>query len=828
MRISVNWLRELLPDLDADAEEIADRLSERAVPVEELVRVGEGLDDLLVARVRETRPHPNADRLTLCRVDPGDGDEVDVVCGAPVIHEGVHYPWVPPGGRLPGGMEVEAREIRGERSAGMLCSEHELGLGPDESGILALPRGVEAGQSLGEALGLPDTCLVLDLTPNRVDLAGHVGVAREVAPDGSDGPVLRSLDGPGWTPRWREGSESADAAGVTVTVESPDRCPRYLGAVIRGVEVGDSPAWLAGRLRALGARPVNNVVDATNWVLHELNQPLHAFDLGTVEGPEIRVRPAEQGEELRTLDGKERTLSPEATVIADARSPVGLAGVMGGEESEVTADTADVFLECACFDPSSTRDTARSVDLSTDASYRFERGVDPRAQEEALARCVELILATAGGEAVEDAVRIGGGPEPRREVTLRPSRVRQVLGRDVPPPKLRRLLEPLGFEEAEGSGETSAPADARLAFSVPGWRGDVEREIDLVEEVARRQGYESFPTERRAFRPSTVPSDPTWERAERVRRWLSGRGLLEARSLSLVPEERVDGERAVPLLHPLSEDEDHLRDALVPPLLDRAEHNFSRGRRSVRLYEIGTVFRRREAGADAEASERLPAEEMRAAALLTGRRRPEHWSDGDGAVDLWDVKALASEIADLWLHGEIVAGGEPPSDYPGVVPLGADRWLGPERFWLLDDGGHAVGVAGRVRPEAVETPDWAGPVFALELRLRSVQVGETPVHRELSTYPAVRWDLAFTVDEEVPVAEVEASIRDAAPGAILEGLRLFDVYRGEEIEEGRRSLAWRFTFRADDRTLEDREVEEAISDIVDDLEGRYGVRVRTS
>jgi len=828
MRISVNWLRELLPGLDADAEEIADRLSERAVPVEELVRVGEGLDDLVVARVRETRPHPNADRLTLCRVDPGEGDEVDVVCGAPVIHEGVHYPWVPPGGRLPGGMEIEAREIRGERSAGMLCSEHELGLGPDESGILALPQGVEAGQSLGEALGLPDTCLVLDLTPNRVDLAGHVGVAREVAPEGSEGPVLRPFGEGDWSPTWSEGEDAARAAGVSVAVEAPERCPRYLGAVIRDVEVGESPAWLAGRLRALGARPVNNVVDATNWILHELNQPLHAFDLAAVDGDEIRVRPAEAGEELRTLDGKGRTLDPDATVIADADAPVGLAGVMGGEESEVTGRTTDVFLECAFFDPASTRSTARSVELSTDASYRFERGVDPRAQEEALIRCVELILATAGGEAAGEAVRIGGPPEPRRRVALRPGRVRQVLGRDVPPPALRRLLAPLGFDETDESGAEDGPSDARLVFSVPGWRGDVEREIDLVEEVARRQGYESFPTERRAFRPSTVPSDPTWDRAERVRRWLSGRGLLEARSLSLVPGDRVNADRAVPLLHPLSEDEDHLRDALVPPLLDRVEHNFSRGRRSVRLYEIGSVFRRREAGQDAAASERLPAEEMRAAALVSGRRRPEHWSDGDGEVDLWDLKALAAEVAELWLGGEIVAGGDAPGEYPGVVPLGVDRWLGPERFWLLDDGGHVVGAAGRVRPEAVETPEWGGPVFALELRLRSVRVDETPVHRELSTYPAVRRDLAFTVDEDVPVAEVAAAIREAAPAPILEDLRLFDVYRGEELEEGRRSLGWRFTFRADDRTLEDREVEEAISDIVDALEERYGVRVRAS
>jgi len=818
MRVSVRWLRDLVPGLEGGAQELADRLSMAATGVEEILEVGGGLDGIVVARVLEVEPHPDADRLSLCRVDAG-GEPVEVVCGAPVIEAGALYPFVAPGRSLPDGLVIEERAIRGVTSHGMLCSERELGLGGDASGILRLPDGLEPGQDLAEALGLPDESLDLEITPNRVDLACHLGVARELAAEQGLEARLPRLGGPGWEPAWSDGEGEASAAGVTVRIEDPERCGRYLGAVVRGVRVGPSPAWLQGRLRAVGARPINNVVDATNYVLREMNQPLHAFDLGTLRGAEIRVRAAGKGERLVTLDGKERKLGPEATVIADAEGPVALAGVMGGEASEVTDGTTDLFLECAWFDPTHTRHTARSVDLSTDASYRFERGVDRRAAEAALARCVELVLATAGGTADEGAVRVGPLPGPRTGLPLRPSRVRQVLGLDLDADRIAALLAPLGFERTDEGGSAETPT-----FLVPGWReGDVTREADLVEEVARRHGYEAFPSELRRVRPSAVPADPAFARSDLVRRVFVARGFLEARSSSLVSRAEADPERPLGLLHPLSAEEGYLRGALVPVLLRRLEHNFARGERDVRLYEIGTAFRRRE-----DAGGEVPAEEsLRAGAVLTGRRRPEHWSEAVPDVDVWDLKGLAEAVAVALFGARLVpAAGRAGSDAAGAEVFGSRAWLGAERFVLEGEEG-PVGIAGRVRPEAVDAPPWAGPVWALEFRLEAVRVEDRRAYAPVSPYPAVPRDLALLVPEGVEAAEVGAAAREAGP-EWLEDVRLFDVYEGEGLAPGHRSLAFRFRFRAPDRTLEEAEVEKALEGITRRLEERFDARVRSS
>jgi phenylalanyl-tRNA synthetase beta chain len=364
MNVSFNWLRELVPGLEGSAEEVAERFSLAAAAVETLEQVGHGVADIVVARVMEAEPHPNADRLTFCRIDRGADEPVELVCGAPVVEVGALYPYVAPGVELPGGFRIESRKIRGVMSHGMLCSEFELELGRDKSGIMRLPDGLDPGQSLTEALGLPDMRLTLDLNPNRVDLACHVGVARELTPHGGADLTLRD-PGVRWPPRWNDGTESASAAGFTVRIEAADRCPRYLGAIVREVKVGPSPAWLAGRLLAIGARPINNVVDATNYVLFELNQPIHAFDLSTLRGSEIRVRAAQRGERLRTLDGENRDLGPDVTVIADLDRAVALAGVMGGEDTEVAPDTVDLFIECAAFAPMAVRNTGRALTLPT-------------------------------------------------------------------------------------------------------------------------------------------------------------------------------------------------------------------------------------------------------------------------------------------------------------------------------------------------------------------------------------------------------------------------------------------------------------------------------
>jgi len=820
VNVSINWLRELAPDMEGTAAELADLLSMRAVMVEEIEPVGEGLGDLLVARVVEAKAHPNADRLTLCRVDTGGKAPVSVVCGAPNVEGGALYPYIPPGGTLPNGFQIQSRKLRGEMSHGMLCSEKELGLGRDASGILRLSDEHVPGARLVDALGLPDARLVLDLTPNRVDLAGHVGVARELGPRGVAGITLRRFGEARWSPEWVSGEHTASAAGVRVTIEDPDRCFRYLAAIVRGVRIGPSPEWLASRLRAVGARPIHNVVDATNHVLLELNQPVHAFDLARLEGPEIRVRAA-AGEPFRTLDGVEHELGSVASVIADRQRPVALAGVMGGEESEVTALTTDVLIECASFDPGHTRRTANATGLATDASYRFERGIDEGGLEAALVRCVELILATAGGQAEPVAVRVGRKPPGERRIELRPARVRGVLGLDLDQEEIAALLEPVGFTRAD---DAEAAMDERpLLLRIPSWRGDVGREVDLLEEVARRHGYDAFPSEPWRVRPSSVPSHSVWARGTRVRRLLVAHGFLESRSSPMVPE-TIASEGAVRLLRPLSADESCLRTDLVPVLLRRLEHNFSRSHRDVRLFEIGTVFAHRPT---AEGASAFP-EEVRVGLVMTGLREPAHWSVAPDMLDLWDLKGLTEELSEGLGLGWVVPAEEGgiPGEEDALVPLDGEGWLAPSGFAIMGVGG-PVGMAGAVRPDAFDAPPWVGSVWAAEFRLAAVSEEEPALYHALPAFPAVPRDLALSLPRNVRAADVEEAMRDAAPD-FLESVRLFDVYEGEEIGEGRRSLAWRLVFRAVDRTLRDAEVEAAVARVIAALEAKFDVRIRSA
>ncbi|MFQ5890444.1 MAG: phenylalanine--tRNA ligase subunit beta, partial [Gemmatimonadota bacterium] len=908
VNVSVAWLRALAPQLEGAPQELADRLSMRAVAVDAVEPVGEGLADLVVARVLEVEPHPKADRLAVCRVDAGDGDPIDVVCGAPNVEVGALYPYVPPGGVLPGGFRIESRKIRGRMSHGMLCSEREIGLGRDAAGILRLSGELAPGRPLADALGLPDARLVLDLTPNRVDLACHVGVARELTPGGAAGIRLPDFGGPRWEPEWVSGEREASAGGVTIGIEAPDRCARFLAAIVRGVKIGASPEWLAQRLRVVGSRPINNVVDATNYVLLELNHPIHAYDLALVAGPELRARAARRGEQLRTLDGQDHVLDDRFTVIADRDGPVGFAGVMGGEVTEVRPDTVDLLIECAVFDPRHTRRSAKAAGLSTDASYRFERGVDETDLELAIARCVELILAVAGGRADPEGIRVGRLVPECRELRLRPERVTRVLGLRLSGEEITGILEPLGFEvkaggaasspEASGaanspeaSGAASSPeaggaagspgaagsaapseraiASDALLVGVPGWRRDVEGEIDLIEEVARRYGYENFPEEPRSLRPSSVPSDPCWERGRRVRELFAGLGFLEARSAGFVPEE-VAGRHGVRLLRPLSAEESWLRPDVVPVLLARLEHNFARGRRDVRLFEIGTAFARRKGGPSAGASGaagperrgagsgtandrrdgsgtapargagsgtapargddsgttavRAFAEELRVGAVFTGARAGAHWSGEVPDLDVWDLRGIAELVAGRLGLGRLEPGRLPDASDP--VPIGGLAWLGAERFGIVRDG-EVIGVAGRVRAERIDAPRWAGAVWALEFRLEGVALGDVPVYRPIPAYPAVSRDLALVLPLAVQAADVDVVIREAAPD-LLESLRPFDEYRGPGIETGHRSLAWRLVFRAPDRTLRDEEVEAAVGEIIKALEARFDVRVRSS
>ncbi|HSR41831.1 MAG TPA: phenylalanine--tRNA ligase subunit beta, partial [Longimicrobiales bacterium] len=696
---------------------------------------------------------------------------------------------------------IREAEIRGAESLGMLCSERELGLGRDHSGLLELDGDVEPGASFVEAFGLDDVRFDVEVTPNRGDLLSHRGIARELAPEGDAGLRLPPIPGgPELEPSLIEHAREVTAGGATIRIEEPDLCFRYLGAVIRGVRVGPSPAWLASRLRAAGARPINNVVDATNYVLLEMGQPLHAFDLERLRDHTIVVRRARPGEVITTLDGVDRSLSAEMLCICDARDPVAVAGVMGGEDSEVSGETTDVLLECALFEPTQVRATRQALDLSTDASYRFERGVDPTLMASALRRAAEVILATAGGELEEEVADVRPRPWEGLHVPLRPARVRRLLGVGFEADELRGLLEPLGFGVEEGTEEA-------LSGRIPGWRSyDVTREVDLIEEVARSHGYDRFPEELGPFRPGTVPDDPFFRLEDELRDHLVGRGYLEAQLPAFAPPD--EGE--VALLNPISADESHLRASLVPGLLRRVEHNLARGVRDVRLFEIGTCFF---SGPDGP----RPREETRVAVVVTGRRRPPHWSRPDEPVDLWDVKALLAELVE---RARIPEGAVTPGA-PDGAPVEESRG-----FAVRDGDGEVVGSGGRLPPGAVDAPPWAGDVWALEVILPA-EPGPAPVpaFEAPQAFPGVERDLALLVPREVPVERVREAIVGAG-GGFLGAVEIFDLYEGEGIPPGTRSVAYRLHFASPERTLMDEDVDEATARVVRTLEEELGVERR--
>lgn len=792
MNLSYRWLRAIAPAITDSPERLAERLGMLGAPVDELTHLGAELGDLVIARVTDVRQHPNADRLRLCTVEAGTGEPLQVVCGAPNVTAGGFYPFAPVGASLPGGVQIRKAKLRGQNSEGMLCSARELGLGRDHTGLMALHGEFTPGESFLEALSLDDARLLIDITPNRPDLLSHLGVARELAPGGAQDIRLEPFGDEEATLELRPAEGAGEAEGISITLEDTAGCPRYTAAIVRGLTIGPSPEWLATRLRAIGLRPINNVVDATNYVLHELGQPLHAFDLARLGG-RVVVRRARAGERLKTLDGVERALDGETLVIADAERPVALAGVMGGEETEVGESTTDILLECALFDPGRVRKTARALGMSTDASYRFERGVDPELQPLALRRVVDLIVATAGGSA--DAVGLDLRPvvPTRTVVPLRPSRVQHLLGVPVSEAEIGALLAPIGFEVAGGA--------EGLNVTVPGFRPDVTREIDVIEEVARRRGYDSIDEVLRPIRPSNAPEDPLVPVVARVhelfRRW----GFLEARTIGFAPA----SESRVPLLNPLSAEESHLRDDLTTGLLRRVEHNWAHGVRDVRLYEVGTVFH----PDDGEVPAR---EEMRVAAVATGRRQPLHWSAPSEAWDVWDSRALLEELVDLLGLG-------------AVAPAGSGGWVAAlaedERLTATD--GRAEG--GRVKAGAVDAPVWAGAVWAIEAVLPDRLPERTVTYRPLPEQPAVERDLALVGARSVAAAEMEREIRGAA-GELLEAVWPFDVYEGKGIPEGERSIAWSLRFRHPERTLTDAEVDRAVDAVLAALAERLDVRRR--
>ncbi len=792
MNASYQWLGDFV-DLDHSPAELRDLLTMRCATVEEVLPLRTDLSDIIVGRVVEASRHPNSDHLWVTRVDAGLGEIRDVVCGAPNVVAGALYPFAPVGATLPGGLRIEKRKIRGAVSEGMLCSARELGLGTDHEGILALETDAPPGTPFLDVAPTGDTRLVIDVLPNRPDLLSHEGLAREIA--AATGKPLHRMPHPPAT--LYHAGDSSTPIEVAVTVEDSEGAPRYMTAMIRGVKVGPSPEWLSSRLEGVGLRSISNIVDITNYMLHGFGQPMHAFDLAQLSGGKVIVRRARKGEKITTLDDVARTLDDTMTVIADAEKAHAIAGVIGGKGSEVTESTRDILLEVAAFDSRRVRATRKALGVATDASYRFERGVDQAAMPDVLHYAVELITRLAGGVRQGEPTDNHVALIPPGAIRVRPSRVGQVLGIAIPAAAIAEHLASVGF--------TVNPDGDELLVTPPSFRADVDGEIEVIEEVARLHGYDEFPSAVRPFRPGTVEDSPMYVVARRVRAECVAAGLLESRPMPFV-RQGLDEHR---VRNPLAEDEAYLRTNLLETLARRVEYNFAHMQRNVRLFEIGTAFGTNEAGDSGDP--RLPRERMHVAAVIVGDRRPAHFTEPHPPhYDLWDAKSIGLSLANsAWPGAEVRA--EVSSDVT---------------LWNILVDGVAV---GSVRTVTVDAPVWAAPVFGIELDLESLSIERRPSrkYRAIPVMPAMEVDLALVVPDAIDSGKVSEMIRSVA-GDLLESLDVFDEFRGPGIPDGSRSVAWRLTFRHPERTLRDREIQGRTDKILSTLEASLGIKKRTS
>jgi phenylalanyl-tRNA synthetase beta chain len=798
MRISLQWLSEFV-DLPAP-EELARRLTAVGLEVEAVERTGQGLEGVVVARVLSSVKHPDAEKLSVTSIDRGDGQPLQVVCGARNYAVGDLVPLATVGSTLPGGTRIAKAKLRGVESFGMLCSARELGLSEDASGLLILPADAVPGTPIAAALRLEDVLFEVNVTPNRPDALSHLGIAREVAA-ALGVPLKRQAAAA------REAGLPA-AEAIKVRIEAPEKCARYAARVVEGVTIGPSPLWLQRRLERCGIRAISNVVDATNLVLLELGHPLHAFDLDQVAGAEIVVRTARPGETLTTLDGKERVLDADDLLIADRDRGSALAGVMGGGVSEISPATRRVLVESAWFQPATIRRTAKRHGLHTEASHRFERGADPGMVLAALDRCAALIAELAGGTVRPGLVDANPKPATRTTVRLRWRRPGQLLGLEVPANDTRRILSGLGFIERESDGEGAG-------WEVPSWRVDVSIEEDLVEELVRTIGFQAIPETLPRLALDTPALAPRLEAQARIRTSLEGQGFREVVSYAFVEPRDLEafhpGVKPVALRNPISTEMAVMRTSVVPSLLRAASHNRRQGRDAARLYELATAFWPR------DGVERDPPalERPVVAAVMTGRRGPLSWAVSGDAADFHDLKGVVEGL--LAALGATASYRQAGREVP---------WLHPRAAALvLAADGARLGALGELHPRVATAFDLPRGVLAFELDEAALLAASrlVPGYSPIPRLPAVLRDLAVVVDEPVSAAAVTALVGEEP---LCEEVTLFDVYRGAPLPAGRKSLALAIRYRAADRTLTDAEADAAHARIVERLQRAVGAELR--
>jgi len=801
MKLTVNWIKQFV-QCPLSPAEIAERLTMLGLEVDAVEELFPYLDKVVAARILEVKPHPDADRLVLCTADYG-AEPAQIVCGAPNAEAGMLSPLALPGAELPGGMTIRKSKIRGQQSAGMFCSARDLGLGDDHSGIMVLDDSFSPGVTLRQALGLDDTMIEIDLTPNRPDCTSVYGVAREIA--GNTGCSLTPPD-IGELP-----ALNGNGLPFSVEVEEPAACPRYAARLLTGVRIAPSPAWLANRLRAVGLRPINNVVDITNFVMLEMGQPLHAFDFDRLAGGRIVVRFPRPGETITTLDGVSRTLEADMLMICDGEKPVAVAGVMGGENSEVQDDTATILLESACFDAISVRRTSRRLNLNTDASYRFERGIDPQLPPRAMARAIDMMVKIAGATVVDNGFDcLGQLPEPQ-SIILRRKRVADLLGTSITVERIASLLNSIEIPVEKIDDQT-------VLVMPPSFRVDLEREVDLIEEIARLIGYNDL--------PSVLPQVPMAfpeEDAQRLLcksavRIMAAQGFFEAINYSFVSEahsdmlglEEEDRRRhVVRLLNPIAENQAIMRTMLLPGLIENLGRNINYQQMDVRLFEIGKVFH--------PEGEELPNERLQLCGVISGARYPgaARLHFGIDQVDFYDIKGAVEQLmAELRLP-EISFTEEfcPPYAEAG------------EALRLESKGGETIGSLGRLTGKVMQNFGIRQDTYYFEIYLDGFAGARIPEPKfiPLPKFMAMQWDIAVIIENHVQGGELLGHIMDLQE-PLVETAEIFDVYSGKPIEKGFKSVGIAIRYRSPEQTLDDETVgivhQRIINSVLSTFKGR--------
>ena len=774
MKISLNWLKDFV-DIDISPERLAEILITAGLEVEGITRLGEGLDNVVLARILSMRPHPNADRLTLCSVTTGDKVHA-IVCGAKNMKEGDMVALALPGAHLPNGMKITKSKIRGEVSEGMLCSETELGLAKESAGIMILPEGhggLTPGDPLADALMLRDIVFDINLTPNRSDCLSVIGIAREVV--ALTGKVLKRPD-----IKFTEGD--FDTSSVSIEVLDPDTCPRYTARIVRGIKTGPPPLWMKRRLEASGIRSINNIVDVTNYVMLETGQPLHAFDLGLLGGKRIEIRRASDGERITTLDGIERVLDGDVPVISDNKRPVAVAGVMGGTGSEISDATVDILIESAYFKPSIVRKIAKRFAMHTESSHRFERGIDPNGVLEASDRAVQLILELAGGSASAKPIDIYPKKIAPMNIEMRVSRVKSILGLDMNIDSVVEVFKMLEYDIEELDSD-------RVRVTPPTSRVDLTREIDLIEEVARLKGYDSIPTTYPKVEAKAGERDKNGALQDKIRGFLSGNGFYEAVTYTFLSPGALapflpSGVEPINVVNPLSEDQSVLRTTVIPSLLEVVGRNLSYQNENLRFFEIGRVFP-------------LPADEegekVVVSGIMIGLRYKKAWNLPADELDFFDVKGVAESLLEI-------AGSSATFVHDETI-----RFLHPGKSAVVQADGLDVGILGEIHPDVMERFDIKGRAYIFEIELGGVAgLSREASFANIPKFPAVHRDIAILVDDHIPADMVLKAIKGMDP--LIADVSLFDLYHGEHIPEDKKSLAYSIRYQAHDRTLREEEV----------------------